>query len=80
MKNFFKAIGKGLANVGKTALKNAIANPQTTIVGVTGIIGGIGALTSPERTSTSISGAVIGLLGSVALILADDPGTSKPNE
>lgn len=73
MKNFFKSLAKGLGNLGKTALKNAIVSPRTTLAGVTGIVGSIGAFTAADRTSTSIAGAAIGLLGSVALILADDP-------
>lgn len=80
MKNFFKALGKGLLQIGKTAATNAINNPQTTIVGVTGIIGSVSALTGTVRTPEVISGAVVGLLGSVALVLADDPKKDNIND
>lgn len=83
MGKFFKKFGSVLKGIGITAAKNAIANPQTTIAGVTALIGGVSALTSPDRTGTSISGGIIGLLGGISLVLADDPQASnkvKPNE
>jgi len=83
MGKFFKKLGSALKGIGMTAAKNAIANPQTTIAGVTALIGGVSALTSPDRTGTSISGGIIGLLGGISLVLADDPQASnkvKPNE
>lgn len=83
MGKFFKKFGSVLKGIGITAAKNAISNPQTTIAGVTALIGGVSALTSPDRTGTSISGGIIGLLGGISLVLADDPQASnkvKPNE
>lgn len=72
MGKFFKSLGKGLAAIGKTALTNAIKNPRTTTAGVAGVIGAIGAI-KQGGGADAITGSVIGLLGSVALILADDP-------
>ena len=73
MGKFFKGIGSALKTIGKTAAKNAIADPRTTIAGVTGIIGGVSVLTSPTRDGTSISAGIIGILGGISLVLADDP-------
>lgn len=77
MGKFFKKFGSALKGIGVTAAKNAIANPQTTIAGVTALIGGVSALTSPDRTGTSISGGIIGILGGISLVLADDPATAN---
>ena len=55
--------------IGKSALKNAMANPRTTTAGIGAVISGVEILAKTNDAALGITT----LVGGLALVLADDP-------
>ncbi len=79
MKNFLKKLGLTLLKLGKTAAINAINNPKTTISGIGAVTAGVGAIAGGPITAGNIGGALVGIIGGIGLVLADDPAKKSEN-